>query len=176
MAHPGPCQPLDSLSLGVGDEIMVQSHVGLDLDHLLLGRLEEEVGAVVGLIGAAEMQEPLWGWLGRKSTKEGVKGGQQGWWGTVAPQPVPPAPWGAGTAPRRRHGSAGGCCWGAAGGWHLPPSLSSEASCTWPRSSTPFGYWDLLGRWCHPECCIPINPLPWHLSLENDPRWGQEMG
>lgn len=58
-AHPGPCQPLDGLSLGVADEIMVQSHVGLDLDHLLLGRLEKEVGAAVGLVGAVELWEML---------------------------------------------------------------------------------------------------------------------
>lgn len=53
---------------------MVQSHIGLDPDHLLLGRLEEEVGAAVGLVGAAEVQELLWGWLGKKGTKEGVRG------------------------------------------------------------------------------------------------------
>lgn len=154
---------------------MVQSHIGLDPDHLLLGRLEEEVGAAVGLVGAAEVQEPLWGWLGRKGTKEGVRG-EQRQWGTMAPLPVPPAPWGAGTAPRRHHGSAGGCCWGVVGGWHLPPSPSPAASCTWPRSSTPFGYWDLPGRWCHPERRIPINPLPWHQSWENYPTWGKKWG
>lgn len=60
-AHPGPGQPLDGLSLGVADEIMVQSHIGLALDHLLLGRLEQEEGAAIGLIGADEVWEMLWG-------------------------------------------------------------------------------------------------------------------
>lgn len=116
MAHPGPCQPLDGLSLGVADEIVVQSHVGLDLDHLLLGRLEKEVGAAVGLVGAAEVREMPLGQLGKERTKENVRGGTAVGWGTMAPLlPAPPAPPGAGTAPRRRRGSAGGCCWVVAG-------------------------------------------------------------
>lgn len=93
--------------------------------------------------------------------------------GTRAALPVPPVPWGAGTAPRRRPGSASGCCWDAAGAWHLSPSLSPAASCTWPRSWTPFGFWDLLGRWCHPECCIPINPLPWRITPDGGKKWGE---
>lgn len=54
-AHPGPCQSLNGLSLGIADEVVVQHNVGLEPQRFLLGRLQQEVGAAVGLVGAAKV-------------------------------------------------------------------------------------------------------------------------
>lgn len=120
------------------------------------------------------MRKRLQGQLGRETTEEGMRRGTVVRWETVAPPlPAPPAPPGAGTAPRRHRGSAGGCHWVAAGVRRLPPSLSPAASGTWPRSSPPFGYWGLPERCCHPKTPCPHHPpspviSPWRIT----PRGG----
>lgn len=143
-AHPGPRQPLDGLGLSVADEVVVQGDVGLEPQRLLLGGLQQEVGAAVGLVGAAEAWGPLRGRLGREGI--GEKAGKSGLGAMGSPLPALPVPPGSGTAPRRHPGSAGGWHWGAAGGSPFGPPLTPAASCIWPRSSSPSGYWGLLGR------------------------------
>lgn len=159
-AHPGACQPLDGLGLGVADEVVVQGDVGLEPQRLLLGGLQQEVGAAVGLVGAAEAWGPLRGRLRRKGIEEKAgKSGLGAMGSLLAALPVPP---GSGTAPRRRPGSAGGWRWGAAGGPPLGTPLTPAVSCTWPRSLSPSGYWGLLGRGEITQS--PTSPAPTSLA------------
>ena len=52
--HPRFCKPSNFLSLGVGDKVVVQDNVGLQVDDLLPDGLEQQVGTGTGLVGTVE--------------------------------------------------------------------------------------------------------------------------
>lgn len=56
-AHPRFCKLSDFLSFCVTNKVMVENDQGSQVNDLLAGGLEQQVGAGVGLIGAAEAGE-----------------------------------------------------------------------------------------------------------------------
>lgn len=52
--HPRFCKLSNLLSFCITNKVMVESHKGSQVDDLLAGRLEQQVGAGIGLVGAVE--------------------------------------------------------------------------------------------------------------------------
>lgn len=79
-AHPGFSKLSDFLSFRITNKVMVENHKGPQVNDLLAGGLEQQVGAGIGLVGAVEAGDlVVCGLEGKSRVDVKKKKGQDFW-------------------------------------------------------------------------------------------------